>query len=343
MIARGTGFRYYLEMLTTAGAENTAADALTVTISKDGGGHNAITTPPTQVAGTHIWTGMTSDAEATADVIHIKASRAGDVTCSKTIYTENVYTAAKAGLIDASIATVDTVVDAIKLKTDNLPGSPAAVGSAMTLDAATHTAIAADTQTGLTDQGYTTTRAGYLDTLNNLVANIWDRLTSALTTVGSIGKLLVDNVNATVVSRASSVEAAAILQAVQDIGSYVVLTATGIVAPVDGGDIPLKTGQAASWLVYQDALVAGAVYRFAMRYADSRREIAAAAQVVTFAAADPGDPGAYVGTVTITAPAAGSYVAGVGYADAGGDYQAEAIEWTITVTDPAGPESDDFS
>lgn len=34
------------------------------------------------------------------------------------------------------LATVDTVVDAIKAKTDNLPASPAAVGSAMTLTAA---------------------------------------------------------------------------------------------------------------------------------------------------------------------------------------------------------------
>ena len=35
--------------------------------------------------------------------------------------------------LNAPVATVDTVVDAIKAKTDNLPASPAAVGSAMTL------------------------------------------------------------------------------------------------------------------------------------------------------------------------------------------------------------------
>lgn len=74
---------------------------------------------------------------------------------------------------------------------------------------------------------YTATRAGYLDKLNDgtlvtaiwaagtrtltsfgtlttdAAAAVWDRLTSALTTVGSIGKLLVDNVNATVSSRSS--------------------------------------------------------------------------------------------------------------------------------------------
>lgn len=35
------------------------------------------------------------------------------------------------------------------------------------------------------------------------IQSIWDRLTSALTTVGSIGKLLVDNINASITSRSS--------------------------------------------------------------------------------------------------------------------------------------------
>jgi hypothetical protein len=43
--------------------------------------------------------------------------------------------------INAPIGTVDTVVDAIKAKTDNLPASPAAVGSNMGLAAATIDAI----------------------------------------------------------------------------------------------------------------------------------------------------------------------------------------------------------
>lgn len=45
-------------------------------------------------------------------------------------------------------------------------------------------------------------KTGYALSAAGLAA-IWDRLTSALTTVGSIGKLLVDNVNATVSSRSS--------------------------------------------------------------------------------------------------------------------------------------------
>ncbi|MFA5123805.1 hypothetical protein, partial [Zavarzinia sp.] len=42
--------------------------------------------------------------------------------------------------LNAPVGTVDTVVDAIKAKTDNLPASPAAVGSAMTLEAGAVTA-----------------------------------------------------------------------------------------------------------------------------------------------------------------------------------------------------------
>lgn len=54
------------------------------------------------------------------------------------------------------------------------------------LTAGEHTAIATDTQTGLTAQGYTSTRAGYLDTLNGLVAAIWAAGTRSLTTFGTL-------------------------------------------------------------------------------------------------------------------------------------------------------------
>ncbi len=53
-------------------------------------------------------------------------------------------------------------------------------------------AAQADVQTAMTAQGYTTTRAGYLDTLNGLVQAVWDKATSAITTAGSVGKRIVD-------------------------------------------------------------------------------------------------------------------------------------------------------
>lgn len=67
---------------------------------------------------------------------------------------------------------IDTEVAAIKSKTDNLPASPAATSDIPS--AATNAAA------------------------------VWDRLTSALTTANSIGKLLVDNINATISSRLAS-------------------------------------------------------------------------------------------------------------------------------------------
>lgn len=46
-----------------------------------------------------------------------------------------------------------------------------------------HTSIATDAQAGLTAQGYTATRAGYLDTLNGLVAAIWANTTRTVTSL----------------------------------------------------------------------------------------------------------------------------------------------------------------
>jgi hypothetical protein len=63
-----------------------------------------------------------------------------------------------------------------------------------------HTNVAADVQTGLTSQGYSVTRAGYLDFLNSLAATVWNALTSGMTTAGSIGKRIADNLDVAVSS-----------------------------------------------------------------------------------------------------------------------------------------------
>jgi len=96
--------------------------------------------------------------------------------------------------IDATISSRSTFAGgAVASVTGNVTGS---VGS---LAAQAQT----DVQTAMTGQGYTTTRAGYLDTLNGLVAAIWNALTAGFVTVGSIGKLLLDNINATISSRST--------------------------------------------------------------------------------------------------------------------------------------------
>jgi antitoxin component HigA of HigAB toxin-antitoxin module len=68
-----------------------------------------------------------------------------------------------------------------------------------------HTNVASDVVTGLTAQGYTSSRAGKLDFLDAAISgvagSVWNTLTSALSTVNSIGKRLADNVDAAVSSR----------------------------------------------------------------------------------------------------------------------------------------------
>lgn len=79
--------------------------------------------------------------------------------------------------IAADLAEIEAETDdiaAVKAKTDNLPAVPAAAGDAMALTSGERT---------------------------TLTAVIWAALTSGLTTAGSIGKLLVDNINATISSR----------------------------------------------------------------------------------------------------------------------------------------------
>lgn len=71
---------------------------------------------------------------------------------------------------------------------------PSVVPSLANIEGAlpTDLTIATDVQAALDLQGYSSARAGYLDVLNGLVANIWDSLVGGMTTVNSIGKKLAD-------------------------------------------------------------------------------------------------------------------------------------------------------
>jgi hypothetical protein len=145
--------------------------------------------------------------------------------------------------------TLDGNITAIKAKTDNLPASPAAVGSQMDLVNAPNATAVTAIQAGLATSaevgalndlsaveaqsaaaaaltaydpptkaeldsavsGLSTLTAQQvweyatrtLSSFGALAADIWDKLTSGLTTVGSVGKLLVDNINAAISSRSS--------------------------------------------------------------------------------------------------------------------------------------------
>lgn len=88
---------------------------------------------------------------------------------------------------------LDLLVDAIKAKTDNLPASPAAVGSAMTLTSAYDAAKSAASQAsvttidGIVNDILVDTGTTLPATLTALPAAIWNHLLSAMSTVGSVG------------------------------------------------------------------------------------------------------------------------------------------------------------
>jgi hypothetical protein len=85
------------------------------------------------------------------------------------------------------------------------------------LTSAEHSLISStDVPAALTAQGYTTARAGYLDTLNGLVAAIWNALTSGMATVGSVGKRIADYLDVAVSSRSTgtALDAAGVRSAV---------------------------------------------------------------------------------------------------------------------------------
>lgn len=116
------------------------------------------------------------------------------------------------GTLSTIAGYIDTEVAAIKAKTDNLPASPAAVGSAMTLtsayDAAKTAAQAGNpmTLTSAYDPAKTAAQAGDAMALTpgertTLASVVWAALTSGLSTVGSIGKRIVDYLTGDVFAR----------------------------------------------------------------------------------------------------------------------------------------------
>jgi hypothetical protein len=92
---------------------------------------------------------------------------------------------------------VASVSGAVGSVTGNVGGSVASVTADVGITQAAADKVWSTTTRALTDKvGFALSAAG--------VQAIWDALTSALTTVGSIGKLLVDNINATISSRLAS-------------------------------------------------------------------------------------------------------------------------------------------
>lgn len=115
-------------------------------------------------------------------------------------------TPATAGIPDINVKNINNVAAAT-------PGAAGGVFIAGTNAATTITGSLTTTFTGNLTGSAASVTAGVTVTTNNdktgyglsaaAVQAIWDALTSALTTVGSVGKLLIDNINATISSRST--------------------------------------------------------------------------------------------------------------------------------------------
>lgn len=110
----------------------------------------------------------------------------GSVTGAVGSVTGSVGSVASGGIAAASFAA--GAIDATAIATD-------AIGSAEFSQAAADKVWSTTTRAVTDKAGFSLSSAG--------IQAIWDALTSALTTVGSIGKLLVDNINATISSRST--------------------------------------------------------------------------------------------------------------------------------------------
>lgn len=143
----------------------------------------------------------TSSSGAKTTPIILYPQEAGDIRVNVTYWNSTAVAApATAGIPDVNVKNIDndaasasgpvTFPNATLASTTNITGGTITTVTNLTtnndktgysLTAGEHTNIATDTQAGLTAQGYTAVRAGYLDTLNGLVAAIWASVTRTIT------------------------------------------------------------------------------------------------------------------------------------------------------------------
>jgi hypothetical protein len=171
------------QMISASDGSAITSGTVSVLVTKDNGTQTAGSETAPAHKGNGLWTYAPSQAETNADHVAFTFTHTSAVPVTVQLYATFPQTgdsfarigANGAGLTDlataAALATVDSNVDAILADTGT-DGVVVAAGS---------------------KSGYTLSSAG--------IQAIWDALTSALTTAGSIGKLFVDNINATISSR----------------------------------------------------------------------------------------------------------------------------------------------
>lgn len=196
----------------TAGTVTTATNVTTV----NGLAANVITAASINadaITAAKVADGAIDAATFAAGAINAAAIAADAITAAK--IADGAIDAATfaAGAINAAAIAADAITDAKVASDVTIASVTGAVGSVTGLTAATVHADLDDIQARLpaaltaggnikADALVVSDKTGYSLSSAGIQA-IWDALTAALTTVGSIGKLLVDNINATISSRAS--------------------------------------------------------------------------------------------------------------------------------------------
>lgn len=210
---KGVAFDLYFSLYKTDGTIIPNPGTYTAKIIKNGGTVADCANSVTEVDTTYGCLKLTLSAtEMNADSVwvQIKDDTTGCVPFCATIYTAvaNITGDAYARLGAPAGASVSADVAAVAAKTGNLPAAPAAVGD-IPVASANATAVWAAGTKALTDKAGFSLAADQssvtVGTANAIgatgLAAIWDRLTSAITTTGSIGKLVKDTLDAAVSSR----------------------------------------------------------------------------------------------------------------------------------------------
>lgn len=143
--------------------------------------------------------GAPAGASVSVDIAAVKVDTAAILVDTGTTLDVRIPAALVGGRMDASVGAMAlNTLTASALATDAVTEIQAGLATPTNITAGTITTVT-NLTTNNDKTGYTLSSAG--------IQAVWDALTSALTPVGSIGKLLVDNINATISSRSTLTEA----------------------------------------------------------------------------------------------------------------------------------------
>ncbi len=157
----------------------TTADEYTVVVRQKVGGSNAVTDPVIAI-GTITWNGTA------AETLNSASSTDPWAAALPGSYGSGTAGSIVGNNLNAAVSTRSTYAGGAVAGISGVT-FPAAVPSLSAIQAAlpADSSIVTDVQSGLTAQGFTSARAGYIDTLNGIVAAIWAATTRTLTAISN--------------------------------------------------------------------------------------------------------------------------------------------------------------